>query len=209
MPASFRSGRPTHASRMGPDTPCRPVSEAEGARTRSYIDQVFDLRTLRLAVGDSHRVEVPLALAPFEVGGQRYEPLPARVPGELRITRLNSGLLFDLRFHATAFGPCQRCLDEARVEIDATDRAYQADHPEPGAEDEMTTPYLAGDVLDTDRWAHDVAMLGLPDKLLCRDDCAGLCPQCGVNLNDEPGHAHAEAPDDRWAKLRDFGNWPA
>jgi len=165
---------------------------------------VFDLRTLRLAVGDSHRVEIPLALSPFQLGGQRYEPLPVHVRGDLRITRLNSGLLFDLAFEATAFGPCQRCLEEARVEIVASDRAYQADHPEPGAEDEMTTPYLEGELLDTDRWAHDVLVLNVPDKLLCRDDCAGLCPQCGVSLNEEPEHAHAEAPDDRWAKLRDL-----
>jgi uncharacterized protein len=43
--------------------------------------------------------------------------------------------------------------------------------------------------------------LALPDKILCRPDCAGLCPECGKNLNDEP-HTHEEAiVDSRWAAL--------
>jgi uncharacterized protein len=40
--------------------------------------------------------------------------------------------------------------------------------------------------------------------VLCRPDCLGLCPQCGANLNADPEHAHAEAPDPRWAKLREL-----
>src|SRR3712207_3597130 len=120
---------------------------------------MFDLRTLRLAVGDSHREPVELTLAPFTLGGQRYEPLPPKVQGELRITRLTSGLLFDLAFEATAFGPCQRCLEEARIDVDVASREYQAHSPEPGAEDEMTTPYLQGDLLDIDHWARDAVVL--------------------------------------------------
>jgi uncharacterized protein len=44
-------------------------------------------------------------------------------------------------------------------------------------------------------------VLALPQQLLCRDDCAGLCPDCGENLNDAPDHAHERAPDPRWAAL--------
>src|SRR5262245_5537463 len=126
---------------------------------------MFDLRTLRLAVGDSHREPIELNLAPFTLGGERYEPVPARVPGELRLTRLTSGLLFELSFAATAFGPCQRCLEEARIVFDAKSREYQAQQPEPGAEDEMTTPYLHGDLLDVDRWGQDSLLLSLPLKV--------------------------------------------
>ena len=50
-------------------------------------------------------------------------------------------------------------------------------------------------------WARDAVALALPDKILCRPDCAGLCGVCGKNLNDEP-HAHEEQHGDpRWAAL--------
>jgi uncharacterized protein len=165
---------------------------------------MFDLRTLRLSVGESHRAPVELELSAFRLGGERYEPLPARANGELRITRLTSGMLFDLSFSASVFGACQRCLDEARIDIAAESREYQAHTPEPGAEEEMTTPYLDGDVLDTDRWAQDALVLGMPPKVLCRDDCEGLCPQCGHNRNEGPCGCAVEETDDRWAKLRDL-----
>jgi uncharacterized protein len=42
----------------------------------------------------------------------------------------------------------------------------------------------------------------LPFQPLCRDDCAGLCVECGANLNDDPGHRHQTAPDPRWEALR-------
>ena len=100
------------------------------------------------------------------------------------------------------FGPCQRCLEEARVELDGDGREYQAHQPEPGAEEEMTTPYLAGDLLDTDRWAQDTLVLAMPLKVLCREDCAGLCPQCGVDLNVETCACAVREPDERWAKSR-------
>ena len=55
--------------------------------------------------------------------------------------------------------------------------------------------------LDVSGWARDAVALALPDKILCRPDCAGLCPECGKNLNDEP-HTHEETETDpRWAAL--------
>ena len=165
---------------------------------------MFDLRTLRLAVGDTHREQVPLALAPFTIGGQRYEPVPARVDGDLTVTRLASGMLFELHFSAEAFGPCQRCLEEARVSLDAGSREYHAHHPDPETEDEVTSPYLEGDLLDVDHWAQDALVLAMPAKVLCRDDCAGLCPSCGQNLNDGSCTCTVEVHDERWAKLKDL-----
>jgi len=79
---------------------------------------MFDLRTLRLSVGDTHLEPIELTLTPFTLGGERNEPVPATVPASLRVTKLTSGLLFDLSFDASVFGPCQRCLEEARVGVD-------------------------------------------------------------------------------------------
>ena len=65
----------------------------------------------------------------------------------------------------------------------------------------MTCEYLADDVLDTDRWATDATVLAMPPKVLCRDDCLGLCAECGANLNDGP-HEHEAPADPRWEELR-------
>ena len=63
------------------------------------------------------------------------------------------------------------------------------------------TEYVTENVLDVSTWAHDALVLALPDKILCRPDCAGLCPVCGKNLNDEP-HEHEETTTDpRWSVL--------
>ena len=60
---------------------------------------------------------------------------------------------------------------------------------------------MADGELDLGAWARDQVALGVPDQILCRPDCAGLCPVCGKDLNIEP-HEHAEAvTDSRWAAL--------
>jgi uncharacterized protein len=59
--------------------------------------------------------------------------------------------------------------------------------------------------LDLARWVRDAYALALPAQVLCRPDCAGLCPQCGANLNEAgPEHAHEPARDPRWAKLSEI-----
>jgi len=65
----------------------------------------------------------------------------------------------------------------------------------------LKTEYVAGSELQLSQWAHDSIATELPDQILCRRDCAGLCPVCGKDLNDEP-HDHEESSTDpRWAAL--------
>ena len=125
--------------------------------------------------------------------------MPGTVPAELAITKAATGSVFQLSFRARLHGPCYRCLGDAVLELPIYAREYQATNPE--GSDELGTPYVVDDKLDLARWARDAVALELPDKILCRADCAGLCPVCGKNLNDEP-HAHEEEKSDsRWAAL--------
>jgi uncharacterized protein len=125
--------------------------------------------------------------------------VPDRVPAELAITKATTGTVFDLRFMTRLHGPCYRCLEDAVLEVPIVAREYQATNPE-GA-DELRTPYLVDDNLDLVAWSRDAVALALPDKILCRAECAGLCPACGKDLNKEP-HTHEEvATDTRWAAL--------
>jgi DUF177 domain-containing protein len=159
----------------------------------------FSLRQLKLRPGEEYRDEIQLDLEPLEFGGERYLPVPDTVPAELAITKASTGMVFQLAFTARLHGPCYRCLGDAVLEVPIAAREYQATNPD-GA-DELRTPYVEGDKLDLAAWARDAVALALPDKILCRTDCAGLCPACGKNLNDEP-HTHEDEPtDSRWAAL--------
>jgi uncharacterized protein len=159
----------------------------------------FDLRRVRLRSGEELRDEVEIAVEPFELGGQRYLVVPGEVPAELRVARASTGTVFELRFRARIHGPCFRCLEDAVLELPIAAREYQA--TQPGDSDELRTPYLADDRLDLTAWARDALALALPDQILCRPECAGLCPVCGRDLNRDP-HEHEEVhADPRWAEL--------
>jgi uncharacterized protein len=158
----------------------------------------FDLRRAKLRPGEEHREVLELELPAFEFGGQRYVPVPEAVAAVLTVTRAVTGTVFALELTARLHGPCYRCLGDAALDLPIRVREYQASSPD---DDELRTPYLAENRLDLSSWARDAIALALPDKILCRADCAGLCPVCGANLNDHP-HEHDEATaDPRWAAL--------
>jgi len=161
----------------------------------------FDLRRLRIRSGDQARDRFEIELEPLLLGGQAYEPQPNPAPAELTVTRASSGTVLELAFDVSLEGPCFRCLTDAELPVSLRLREYEATKPE---SDEERTEYLVDDRLDLSAWAHDSIALALPDKILCRPDCAGLCPVCGKDLNAEP-HEHAdERPDPRWAKLSEL-----
>jgi uncharacterized protein len=158
----------------------------------------FDLRALRLRSGDQARERVEIELEPLLLAGQAYEPQPNPAPGELAVTRASSGTVLELALAVTLAGPCFRCLSDAELPVELRLREYQATKPEG---DEEETEYLDDDRVDLSAWAHDAIALALPDKILCRDDCAGLCPVCGKDLNAEPHEHTEERVDPRWAAL--------
>ena len=161
---------------------------------------LFDLGRLRLTSGEGRRLDLHVGLDPFDYGGARYAVAPELVPVRLDVSRTTGqGWALRLRFEATLEGPCMRCLEHASPAF-AVD-AYEVHQP--GAGEELTSPYL-DDELHLAAWARDALALALPAQLTCRPECAGLCPQCGANLNEEPAHAHDAAPSARWAKLSEL-----
>jgi uncharacterized protein len=162
----------------------------------------FDLGALGLSSGEGRRLDLAVGLGSFDLGGERYATEPAQVASTLDVSRMTGGgFSLRLRFEAALGGPCMRCLGDAAPSV-AVD-AREVDQP--GGGDELTSPYVEGEVLDLSAWARDAFALAMPAQVLCRDECAGLCPQCGENLNlAGPEHAHEQAPDPRWAKLREL-----
>lgn len=163
----------------------------------------IDLARLSLVHGEGKRLQMPVRLEPLELGGQTYEPRPESPTVRLDISRPSTGYAFRLRFEVGIEGPCMRCLAPATLDFDVESR--EIDQALTGDE-ELRSPYVEDDELDIGRWAHDAAILALPTQLLCRPDCAGLCPVCGESLNDaDPAdHKHAPEVDPRWEKLKEL-----
>jgi uncharacterized protein len=159
----------------------------------------FDVRRLKLRIGEEFQDAVEIELEPIVLAGQRYVPVPEKVQAQLTVDQASSGKVFGLRFDAALFGPCFRCLADAEIvqHLDLTE--YQA--ADPAGDEELKTPYLVDDRLDLSAWARDGLVLSLPEQILHKPDCAGLCPECGRDLNVEP-HVHDEERlDPRWAGL--------
>ncbi len=159
----------------------------------------FPLRRLRLRSGEEHREQIAVQLEPFVLGGQRYLPVPGEPEVELAIERATSGDVFKLRFATRVHGPCMRCLEDAVVDASVSAREYHASDAAAGSE--LRSEYVAEDQLQLSTWARDAVATELPDQIVCRPDCAGICHVCGKDLNRDP-HAHEdEVVDDRWAAL--------
>jgi uncharacterized protein len=161
-----------------------------------------DVRRLGLRPGEELTDEHEVVIAPLELGGQRYAAVPELVPAELTVTRAATGTAFRLRLTARLHGPCYRCLDDAAFDQRIDVREYQAEDPE--GDDELESVYVENGRLDLSAWGRDSVVLALPDKILCREDCAGLCPVCGKNLNREPHGHEGEQIDPRWAGLAEL-----
>ena len=163
---------------------------------------IFELGRLGLTSGEGRGLDLHVAVAPFDYGGQHYEVEPSLVPARLDVSRTTgNGWALRLRFEAGLQGPCMRCLEPAALPFAVDSREVSI----PGGGDELQSPYVgAEDELDLEAWARDALALVLPAQLTCRPDCAGLCPQCGANLNEDPDHRHDAAPDQRWSKLSEL-----
>lgn len=146
---------------------------------------------------------MPVRLETVELAGQTYAARPDAPEVRLEVSRPTGGFAFRIRFPVHLEGPCMRCLAPAALDLEVDSREVD----QSGTEDEeLRSPYVDEDELDIGRWAHDATILALPTRILCRADCAGLCPVCGVSLNDaDPAdHEHEQATDPRWAALKDL-----
>jgi uncharacterized protein len=162
----------------------------------------FPLRRLRLRPGEEHRDAVQIELEPFELGGQRYLPVPQEVEAELAVAQATTGLDLRLGFDVRLHGPCMRCLADAVLDLRVDAREYHAN--DAGAADELRSEYVVDDQLELSAWARDAIALALPDQILHAPDCAGLCPVCGKDLNVEPHTHDDEVPDPRWSALEEL-----
>jgi uncharacterized protein len=123
---------------------------------------------------------------------------------DLRLESVMEGVLVSGTVQGQAVGECVRCLGEAVSEVDADVQelyVYPGRTPQGQDDEDDELRELENDLIDFEPALRDAVVLALPFQPVCRDDCPGLCSECGARLADEPEHHH-ESADPRWAALQ-------
>ncbi|MYS21283.1 MULTISPECIES: YceD family protein [unclassified Streptomyces] len=175
---------------------------------------VFDTRELGRRPGAMRKVSRSVP-APKDLGIVDVIGVPegATVELALRLESVLEGVLVTGTVRAPVAGECVRCLEPVRRELDADfqemfsypdadTRTARRDEAGDDAEDEDVLE-LEDDLFDLEPVLRDAVVLALPLQPVCRDDCPGLCSECGALLADDPEHHH-EVTDIRWAALQDL-----
>jgi uncharacterized protein len=159
----------------------------------------LDIGTLGLSSGEARSLDLEVPVEELSFGGQSYGA-GGFADARLDVSHTTTGHALRLRFEVELHGPCMRCLEDA----DATVVVDSREVDQPGSDEELHSPYVEENVVDLRSWARDALALALPTRIVCTDECHGLCAVCGENLNEQPDHAHGREPDPRWAKLSEL-----
>lgn len=161
---------------------------------------VLDTRELGRRPG-SQRTKSFSAPAPADLGIEVLSvPEGSPVEFDLRLEAVMEGVLVTGTAQAGLRGECARCLADIDDSIVADFQELFVYDKSDAGEDEASR--LEGDLVDLEPLLRDAVVLALPFQPLCRDDCPGLCIECGARLADEPDHQHEDAIDPRWSALQ-------
>lgn len=220
MPGPARGPSPPKHADNGVSMP------EETRRTKPRLDPrsplVLDVRELGRRPGSMRSLSRSVP-APAHLGlGVLGVPAGSELELDLRLESVVEGVLVSGTVNATVTGECVRCLDPvtSAIEVDLQELYVHPDREHGGhagghgrgrvddgfGEDEemAALPQLDGDLLDLEPVLRDAVVLALPLRPLCREDCPGLCAECGARLDSDPAHGH-EVEDPRWAVLRQLG----
>ena len=165
---------------------------------------MLDTRELGRRPGSQREVSRTVP-APADLGIEVLYVAPgAPVELDLRLEAVMEGVLVTGTASADLEGECVRCLDPIVDELDVRFQelyVYDDSRDQTSDEEDDGVSMLEDDLLDLEPLLRDAVVLALPFQPLCRDDCPGLCPDCGARLADDPDHAHEDPVDPRWAGL--------
>jgi len=162
---------------------------------------VFDTHELGRGAGTMKRirrtVEAPADLGIEVIGVPTGSPIEL----DLMLESVVEGVLVTGSAHVRLGGECVRCLTEISGELEVDVQELYVYAGSEADDEEEAVSRLEGDQLDLEPVLRDAVVLDLPFQPLCRADCAGLCAECGADLNADPDHDHEAPIDPRWAKL--------
>lgn len=166
----------------------------------------INLSELLTVPGKSMTYTQPVEMEQFHGPAADY-PVTEKQPAELTITHTEKKKLrLEGKAHLTLLMPCDRCLEPVPVpfSLPLSEELDLETGDEEGAEEQEEHPYIQEYLLDVDQLITNELMVNLPMKVLCREDCKGICPRCGQNLNHGDCGCDRVAPDPRMVAIQDI-----
>ncbi len=118
---------------------------------------------------------------------------------QIRLESVHEGIYVSGTLETKAQAECSRCLDPLSLPIKVDIQELFAYSLE--VEDDLL---VQDEQIDLEQVIVDSVVLNLPFTPICSEDCLGLCPECGLKMNDDPDHAHEAPIDSRWNELKNF-----
>ena len=165
---------------------------------------ILDLKKVMLSENAELSEEAEIGFTAFDTKLGSF-PVTEKTKVSLHIAnRENKKLLITGTGKLTMLMPCDRCLADVPVTIELhIEKEFPLKEAEDG-EIEEDEGILDGMQLDTDLLVFDEVLMNRPLKVLCNEDCKGICPSCGCNLNEKECGCDRTVRDPRMAKFLDF-----
>lgn len=165
----------------------------------------IELENLEGGKGDFAHVYQPDDLNPVD---ERISlSAPATVSGKVRLA--GNEVFVNGHVETRAQVECDRCLQPIETPVDAdfaleyiTGSEYESSAVAELTEEEMSVAVFDGKALDVDEIVKEQIVLAVPTRMLCREDCKGICPECGTDRNTGDCNCATNDTDPRWAALK-------
>ncbi|HEV8429777.1 MAG TPA: DUF177 domain-containing protein [Pyrinomonadaceae bacterium] len=167
----------------------------------------IELENLEGGKGDFAHAYKPEDLNPVDERISLTEP--ATITGKIRLA--GKEVFVNGHFETRAQVECDRCLQPVETPVN-TDFAleyipgseYESGSPAELTDAEMSVSVFDGEAIDVDEIVKEQILLAVPTRMLCREDCKGICPECGTNRNTGDCNCTTEDIDPRWAALKNL-----
>lgn len=167
----------------------------------------IELENLEGGKGAFAHVYQPEALNPVDERVKLSEP--AAVKGQVRLE--GNEVLVNGHVETRAQLECDRCLKPVELPVSAdfaleyiTGAEYESSSVAALSEEELSVSVFDGEAIDVDEIVKEQILLAVPARTLCREDCKGICPECGIDLNTGECSCTRNEIDPRWAALKKF-----
>jgi uncharacterized protein len=167
----------------------------------------IELENLEGGKGDFAHVYQPDELNPVDERVELIEP--AAVNGRVRLA--GNEVFVNGHVGTRVKVECDRCLQPVELPVDSDfeleyipDSEYEASEAAELTEAEMSVSVFDGDAVDVDEIVKEQVLLAVPTRMLCREDCKGICPECGRDRNTGECSCVTNDIDPRWAALKNL-----
>jgi uncharacterized protein len=150
-----------------------------------------------------HEFKLEVKAEEIEFCNKEFYPYPLSL--NIMVDRIHDVFRFKIHVHTQALYKCDRCLDEYEGKFDETiEQIYQIGHSELDEDEEIEILPDGTREIDISKAIQDAFLMSRPLQLLCKEDCKGLCAQCGANWNHQNCACTTRQTDPRLEKLRNL-----